>query len=60
MKTLKEISAMSPSQCRVIDFAEMKGKLKSWDDTIQIIIDGKTKNYKRRSAYKFGLASKAD
>jgi hypothetical protein len=60
MKTLKEISAMFPGKYRVIDNTQAKGRIKTWDDNIEIIIDHKSKFCKRRSAYKLGLVTKAD
>lgn len=58
MKTLKEISASSPSTYKVIDNQVRRGEIKDWKDSIEIIIDGKSKFCTRRNAYKFGLAEK--
>lgn len=59
MKTLKEISASNPSTYRVIDSVLIKGKYpKNWDDSIEIVTDGKSKFVTRRSAYKYWLAEK--
>ena len=59
MKTLKEISDSNPSTYRIIDLQVRKGEIKSLDDKIEIIIDGKSKFCTRKNAYKFGLAEKA-
>jgi hypothetical protein len=62
MKTIKEVSAMNPSNYKVIDFNEQRGNLKSWDDTIQVMIIDPTEhiNATREEAYKLGLCSAAD
>lgn len=61
MPTLKEISAMYPGDYRVDDNEERRGDLRSWDDRITIYLRklNKYKTVTRRSAYKYGLASKA-
>jgi hypothetical protein len=38
----------------------LKGDLKSWQDRIEILINGKSKFCTRKGAYKFGLAEKAN
>lgn len=58
--TLKEISASSPSNYKVIDSQVRKDEVKNWNDRIEIIINGKSKFCTRRNAYKFGLAEKAN
>jgi hypothetical protein len=60
MQTLKEISKMPPSNYKVIDSKVLKGDLKSWQDRIEILINGKSKFCTRKGAYKFGLAEKAN
>lgn len=59
MKTLKEISSSNPSTYRVIDSVVMKGKYpKDRSDSIEIVVNGKSRFVTRRSAYKYGLAEK--
>ena len=58
MPTLKKISGRNPYTYRVNDLQVRKGELKDWSDKIEIIVDGKSKYYTRRSAYKYGLAEK--
>ena len=58
MPTLKEISAKNPSTYRLNDLQVKRGDIKDWSDKIEIIVDGKSKHYTRRSAYKYGLAEK--
>jgi hypothetical protein len=59
MTTLKEISKMPPSNYKVIDSKVNRGELKSWQDRIEILINGKSKFCTRKGAYKFGLTQKA-
>lgn len=56
--TLQEISRRNPSTYRVYDKAVNRGELKTWSDTIEILIDGKSKFCTRKGAYKWGLAEK--
>ena len=60
MATLKEISQSNPSTYTVIDSQVRRGNIKNWDDTIEIIFNHKSKFVQRKSAYKFGLAEKAN
>ena len=61
MKTLKDISNSNPSTYKVIDTVVMRCEQpKCWSDKIEIICDGKSKFVTRRSAYKYGLAEKAN
>lgn len=55
MKTLKQISSMSPHSYKVVDRHLMD---KHDDDLIEIIVDGRSKYCLRKNAYKFGLAEK--
>lgn len=61
LPTLKEISSMYPGDYSVDDMNEKRGYIKSWDDDIIIYLNKlkKFKTVKRRSAYKYGLASRA-
>jgi hypothetical protein len=62
MKTLKEFSVANPQLYIVHDRQLKNGDLKNWDDDISIT-DTNTKKvfyFKRKSAYKFGLAEKAN
>jgi hypothetical protein len=59
MATLKEISQSNPSTYKVNDRELRNGNVKTWSDEIEIVINGKSKFCKRRSAYKFGLAESA-
>ena len=59
MKKLK----MNPSNYKILDVNEQKGRLKSWDDNIQImILSPKVEhlNVNREEAYKAGLCVRAD
>lgn len=62
MKTLKEFSTSNPQLYVVHDRQLKNGDLKSWSDDISITDRKNNKVYyfKRKSAYKFGLAEKAD
>jgi hypothetical protein len=62
MTTINEVSKMNPSSYKVIDFNEQRGKLKSWDDNIQVMIINHTEHIDatREEAYKLGLCSAAD
>ena len=61
MKTLKEISKMSPSNYRIIDRAVSRGDVKNWSDRIEITIDGQHhRDVTRKSAYYNGLAESAN
>lgn len=60
MKTLKEISKLSPSSYTICDNQVNKGNLKSWSDRIEIYVhsDRKAKIVSRLAAYKHGLAER--
>lgn len=60
MATLKEISSLNPSSYRAIDRQVLKCEIKDWSDQIEIIYNGKSKFVTRKSAYKYGLAEKAN
>ncbi len=56
MKTLKQISNLNPSSYKVIDNANQKGDALSWDDRIEILVNGKHhRDCKRKGAYRYGL-----
>lgn len=61
LPTLKEISSMYPGDYSVDDMNEKRGNIRSWDDDIIIYLNKlrKYKTVKRKSAYKYGLASRA-
>ena len=54
--TLKQISAMCPGSYRVYDRAVTRADIKTWSDTIEIIVNRKSKFCTRKGAYKYGLA----
>ena len=57
MKTLKEISASNPSTYKVVDYSELKMRVKTWHDPIAIVINHKYYFYKRKACYKVGLCT---
>ncbi len=62
METLKQISAMSPLNYKVIDNQVRKGEMKDWNDQIEIMVWNGSKYHSkfctRKFAYKYGLAEK--
>jgi hypothetical protein len=64
VRTLKDISQLDPTLVKAVDRIEMQGRLKTWNDRIQICyyVQGEIKWRwcTRRNAHRVGLATKAD